>query len=74
MDLSLSTGRGATAAAFTRRAFRRRDLRPGYGVALASCSERRTGMGQLQNVPGRSEFGPDVASPCGNLVVISMPM
>lgn len=27
--LSLSTGRGATAAALVRRAFRRRDLRPG---------------------------------------------
>ena len=30
IGLSLSTGRGATAAAFVRRAFRRRDFRPGY--------------------------------------------
>lgn len=76
--LSLSTGRGATAAAFVRRAFRRRDLRPGYGIALASCSERRSWMGRLeekiaQGVPGRNGFGHDAASPYGNLYAISTP-
>lgn len=35
MGRSLSTGRGATAAALARRALRRRDLRPG-------CLERRS--------------------------------
>ena len=70
----MSTGRGATAAAFVRRAFRRRDLRPGYGGALASSSERRSKMGQLQGVPDRNEFGLDVASPYENLNVISTPM
>ena len=74
IGLSLSTGRGATAAAFVRRAFRRRDLRPGYGGALASSSERRIEFGQLQGVPGRNEFGLDVASPYGNLINISTPM
>ena len=36
IGLSLSTGRGATAAAFVRRAFRRRDLRPGYDKHISS--------------------------------------
>lgn len=50
IGLSLSTGRGATAAAFVRRAFRRRDLRPGYGMALAVCSEGHRWIGWLQNL------------------------
>ena len=40
IGLSLSTGRGATAAAFVRRAFRRRDLRPGYGSHISSLFRR----------------------------------
>lgn len=73
IGLSLSTGRGATAAAFITRAFRRRDLRPGYGMTLPSCSERCNWMGRLeiegaQGVPGRSGFGHDAANPYGNLM------
>lgn len=37
---SLSTGRGATAAALAIRALRRRDLRPGYQSALEFSFER----------------------------------
>ena len=72
--LSLSTGRGATAAAFVRRAFRRRDLRPGYGPALASCSERRSWMGRLEKRLRRAylvEMGSDATLPV--LTEICMP-
>ena len=39
MGLSLSTGRGATAAALVRRALRRRDLRPGWGLSVSDSFE-----------------------------------
>lgn len=45
MGFSLSTGRGAIAAAFTRRALRRRDLRPGCGVVSLVCGEGGRGLG-----------------------------
>lgn len=37
MGFSLSTGRGATAAAFVTRAFRRRDFRPGYTLLVSTA-------------------------------------
>lgn len=39
MGLSLSTGRGARAAALVRRALRRRDLRPGCGLSVSDWFE-----------------------------------
>ena len=39
MGFSLSTGRGATAAAFMRRALRRRDLRPGCRLFVSDQFE-----------------------------------
>ena len=46
---SLSTGRGATAAALVRRALRRRDLRPGY---LYTSDIDSTGSSRLQVIYG----------------------
>ena len=76
MGLSLSTGRGATAAALVRRALRRRDLRPGWGLSVSdsfelveSCMEggERRSLVRRVCVPGRSGCGHDVANPCGSL-------
>ena len=57
MGFSLSTGRGARAAALVRRALRRRDLRPGCGLSVSdlfrtcvSCVER---VGMRRSWSGR---------------------
>lgn len=78
MGFSLSTGRGATAAAFVARALRRRDFRPGYtlSVSLAlgfqACRTVYSECGGAQVVvPGQSGFGHDAASPYGNLPTIN---
>jgi hypothetical protein len=69
IGLNLSTGRGATAAAFERRALRRLSFRPGYLLHVRffypSCQPNRSYL------PGRSELGLVVANPCGNLPRIS---
>jgi hypothetical protein len=62
IGLSLSTGRGATAAAFERRALRRLNFRPGY-----LCVRFSTSYCFLCILPGRSEPELVVANPCGNL-------
>ena len=79
---SLSTGRGATEAAFAARASRRRCLRPGYAMLESNCSclnshpvaasisiriRRRRGY----RVPGRSTRAHDASSPCGSLQSVS---
>jgi hypothetical protein len=78
IGLSLSTGRGATAAALERRALRRLSLRPGYKSVLESSFEaafHRTDRSSSQRVsvyvPGRSGREPDAANPCGNLSINS---
>ena len=83
IGLSLSTGRGARAAALERRALRRRDLRPGYVFNISmppqylsrlracGCRWRWVEVGGAL-VPGRSGCGHDAANPCGNLWDISM--
>lgn len=81
MGFSLSTGRGATAAALVRRALRRRDLRPGWRLSvsdwfelIADLSGRRNAEKLLRRkcVPGRNGCGHDVANPCGSLGDVSM--
>jgi hypothetical protein len=67
IGLSLSTGRGATAAAFERRALRRLSFRPGYYMSEpATCS-----LDPRLYVPGRSELELVAANPFGNLSKIS---
>jgi len=76
--LSLSTGRGASLAAFSTRAERLRDLRPGCerkrGQDIRTwCTAGATALmvvvrGEL---PGRSARGHGVASPCGSLRNVS---
>ena len=64
--LSLSTGRGATAAALVRREFRRRNLRPGYETALASCYEPGVGWAGIRFRGGMAylvEVGADTTLP-----------
>lgn len=77
---SLSTGRGATEAAFAARASRRLCLRPGYAklvhcpcrrshnVASISTRIRRKGG---YRVPGRSTRARGASSPCGSLQNVS---
>ena len=67
---SLSTGRGATAAALVRRALRRRDLRPGYNVAVRILAHVLWGV-FICCIPDRSGYGHGAASPYGNLSFIS---
>jgi len=69
IGLSLSTGRGATAAAFERRALRRLSLRPGYTVLDLLLVFFLLDLGDL---PGRSGRELVVANPFGNLPSISM--
>lgn len=80
---SLSTGRGATLAAFARRAERRLCLRPGYSgrklVDYSQSSPPRIDLPahsimvrfrkgyEFESVPGRSTRAHDAASPCGSL-------
>lgn len=80
---SLSTGRGATAAALAKRASRRRCLRPGYQVHVSFVFSIFTKFHQSRIflrptgncgisvvcVPGRNARGHDVASPCGSLII-----
>ena len=81
MGLSLSTGRGASAAALVRRALRRRDLRPGCGLSVSDwfqacglCLEDADAEELVRRgcVPGRNGCGRDVANPCGSLGDVSM--
>ena len=59
MGLSLSTGRGARAAALVRRALRRRDLRPGCGLCVSDWL-RACGWCVWRLGMGRSWLGGDV--------------
>ena len=52
MGLSLSTGRGARAAALERRALRRRDLRPGY-ISFVSISAQHVSRLRASEGMGR---------------------
>lgn len=70
MGLSLSTGRGATATALVRRALRRRDLRPGWGLAVSdsfglvdSCVEGGCGGVWVGGFVYLVEVGADTALP-----------
>ena len=65
IGFSLSTGRGATAAALARRAFRRRCLRPGCSRSQLRLSLREVRFSRY--VPDRSGSELVVASPCGSL-------
>jgi hypothetical protein len=67
IGLSLSTGRGATAADFERRALRRLSFRPGcYTSEPATCL-----LNSQLYIPGRSELELVAANPFGNLSEIS---
>ena len=86
IGLSLSTGRGATAAAFWMRALRRLNLRPGFRSHVSSYSvpvPRETFRWRFRvfegikvkvgaSVPGRSVCGRGAASPCGNLLSVNI--
>jgi hypothetical protein len=67
IGLSLSTGRGATAAAFDRRALRRLSFRPGYYMLEPDYIVLYPWL----SVPGRSELERVAANPFGNLGTIS---
>jgi len=67
IGLNLSTGRGATAAAFERRALRRLSFRPGYSM----LDPPARAVNLLCDLPGRSELGLVVANPFGNLDTVS---
>lgn len=80
MGRSLSTGRGARAAALDRRASLRLDLEPGYTrksekkmvpskIPLVLMTKTLAGgFARRKFVPGRSECAPDAASPFGDLL------
>ena len=77
MGRSLSTGRGATAAALERRAVRRRCLRPGYDrISLILQSRIPRGHSsdpsEKAEVPDRNALEHVVANPSGNLCCVNI--
>jgi hypothetical protein len=71
MGLNLSTGRGATAAAFERRALRRLSLRPGCDTHVRLSSAISASLCVCVKLPGRSGRGLVAANPYGNLPPVS---
>lgn len=70
IGLNLSTGRGATADAFARRALRRLSFRPGYRFQIRYSSSCLSAIPSWVDLPGRSERGLVAANPFGNLARI----
>lgn len=64
---SLSTGRGARAAALTWRAVRREAFLPGYSKQSTSASGQLHPRCKRARIPGRNGCEPSAASPCGSL-------